>query len=603
MKPLATALLLALGTAGPGSDAHATPASFKSQVRAFLAHEPDLKQLRAQYLHTVFPRIKRHAIAPPTGHATVAVTSCADDAASATTPGTLRYAVATASNGDTIDLSHLTCSSITLSQGALPVTIDNLAVHGPGSTALAIDGGGVDRVFAHTGYGALAIDNLTVRNGKYVSSTVAQGGCITSYGLVSLDHAVVSGCTARSTSTSTGSAAGGGISAYQLSMHSSTLSGNSAQAPATGAAIGGGAFVYNYSYVPRGRPSHKRPVVGPNGVSGVGAIYDSTISGNTSTGGAALGGGLAAKYGVKVQASTIAGNNATGTGAAGGNAPFFASGGGIFTVDDAIVLASTVTGNTASAASSYSFGGGISGAKYGGYLALAYSTFDHNAANIGGGAFAKYGLGLYQSTLSTNSANVGGGVALVRPGPEGGYDYFYNSTIATNRAADYGGGVYLLNAPYLKSVSTLIARNTAPVGADIYGYSQAPVTPTPAAAGPTIAGSNNVIMSAVGVTVPPDTITSDPELGPLGNYGGPTQTELLGPGSPAIGKGINPLGFVNDQRGPGFPRGASVNIGSVQGTAAPVVPLAVPATAPWALGLIAAGLGWLGGRRRRRRAT
>jgi hypothetical protein len=45
----------------------------------------------------------------------------------------------------------------------------------------------------------------------------------------------------------------------------------------------------------------------------------------------------------------------------------------------------------------------------------------------------------------------------------------------------------------------------------------------------------------------------DPRLGPLQNNGGPTQTEALLPGSPAIGAGDpNAVSLRTDQRG--FPR-------------------------------------------------
>ena len=42
---------------------------------------------------------------------------------------------------------------------------------------------------------------------------------------------------------------------------------------------------------------------------------------------------------------------------------------------------------------------------------------------------------------------------------------------------------------------------------------------------------------------------SDPELGPLANNGGPTQTMALLPGSPAIGAGTAVSGVTTDQRG------------------------------------------------------
>ena len=65
---------------------------------------------------------------------------------------------------------------------------------------------------------------------------------------------------------------------------------------------------------------------------------------------------------------------------------------------------------------------------------------------------------------------------------------------------------------------------------------------------------NGVSGNIVGVT--------DPDLGSLGSYGGPTQTMALVPGSAAIGKGTAVNGVTTDQRG--LPRGALVDIGAYQ---------------------------------------
>src|SRR5689334_21127068 len=61
-------------------------------------------------------------------HAAAPVTSCLDDGGF----DTLRHAVQTAANpSDTIDLSKLTCSKITLINGALSVGTQNLTITGP----------------------------------------------------------------------------------------------------------------------------------------------------------------------------------------------------------------------------------------------------------------------------------------------------------------------------------------------------------------------------------------------------------------------------------------------------------------------------------------
>ena len=130
----------------------------------------------------------------------------------------------------------------------------------------------------------------------------------------------------------------------------------------------------------------------------------------------------------------------------------------------------------------------------------------------------------------------------------------------------------------------------------------------------TISGANNLIPRTGGpTTLPPDTLTSNPNLAPLANNGGWVAgapgasgflpTHMLYLGSPAIDKGSNIEGFQYDQRGPGFPRvlGAAPEIGATEGAIPP--PSAVPAIGPWMLGMLSALLGALGlFTRRRRRA-
>ena len=86
-------------------------------------------------------------------------------------------------------------------------------------------------------------------------------------------------------------------------------------------------------------------------------------------------------------------------------------------------------------------------------------------------------------------------------------------------------------------VSSIIAGNTGPQGpADITSESETPIT-----------GSKSIIIESL-VPLPPDTIRSDPLLGPLQDNGGLTPTHAVLAGSPAIDQGLNPLGLSLDQR-------------------------------------------------------
>lgn len=132
---------------------------------------------------------------PAMSAAAIAVVSTCNDAGT----GSLRKAVASAASGDTIDLSGLPCSTITLTTGAITVGVADLTLHGAGDNATLIDANHTSRVFTHTGTGLLKLQDLTVKRGTvYVPDGVAFGGCIYSKGSVRLDHALVKYCVANS---------------------------------------------------------------------------------------------------------------------------------------------------------------------------------------------------------------------------------------------------------------------------------------------------------------------------------------------------------------------------------------------------------------------
>jgi hypothetical protein len=319
----------------------------------------------------------------PTPAATIPVTSCADDNSS----GSLRSIVAAAGEGDTIDLTMLTCSVITLSQGAIPVMLDNLSIVGAGASKLAIDGAGVDRVLVHYGSGTLRLSAITVRNGANILTgyNVAGGACILSGGYVTLDHSTISGC------HSAGEGAyGGGMLARGITLYTSTLSGNVAlgsNADTFTAAYGGGAFAYR----------------------GVAVLYDSSVSGNRATFNASdthgsydTGGGIFADNGGYASRSTIEGNYSFGTG--GG----IASHGGFFVTD------STISGNTAKGKT----GGGIFVRLFDA-MNLSNSTIAHNSAVDGGGLYVSGRPQVLelQSTIIADNIATGGAADISSQAP------------------------------------------------------------------------------------------------------------------------------------------------------------------------------------------
>ena len=113
----------------------------------------------------------------------IVVANCHDSGA-----GSLRAAVLVASEGETVDLSQLSCSTITLSSGQIDVDQDDLFITGPGAGALTINGGTnaiySNRIFRHLGAGTLTIEGLTIAHGSRPYADSTAGGCLFSNGSI-----------------------------------------------------------------------------------------------------------------------------------------------------------------------------------------------------------------------------------------------------------------------------------------------------------------------------------------------------------------------------------------------------------------------------------
>jgi len=176
--------------------------------------------------------------APAVPHSPTAVVLNCDDSG----PGSLRDTVTAAVSGDTIDLSQLTCSQISLTTGAIVMGQSNLQLVGPGRDRLRIDGGSIGGVLYHANFGTLKVSDLTITHGsKYRSDVDSRGGCIHSDGSVSLYNTEVRTCSV--TSTGVYSALGGAVWAQNnVYLSHSTVSGGFTGALGTGRGDGGGVF-------------------------------------------------------------------------------------------------------------------------------------------------------------------------------------------------------------------------------------------------------------------------------------------------------------------------------------------------------------------------
>jgi hypothetical protein len=413
------------------------------------------------------------------------------------------------------------------------LTLDQSTLSGNSTTGLYASGGAIfadadvmltscivsdNRTTGHYsgGGGIFTPLNITLTNtavtGNSTSGQLSNGGGMAAGDRVTLvDSRVIGNNTTADHSPGGGIAAGGDVT-----LTRSTVSGNSAVGTALGTGfVGGGILSY-----------------------GVVTLMQSTVSGNRAAALDAGGGGIAAAQGnVLLTQSTVSGNSVTGT---------EAGGGGIIAAGNVILNQSNVSLNTASGSES-SIGGGILSVNN---VTLTESTVSGNRAtgpdSIGGGIAAPLGnVMLTQSTLSGNSAEIGGGLAGI------GVTLIL-STVTANHAADMGGGVYQgpffsANGPVTISGSILAGNTAGDMGPDLVKDADSTLT---------------VNYSLIGTGIVPDAgtgnlATNNPQLAPLANYGGPTQTHAPLPGSPAIDAGnpaiaIDPAQF--DQRGAPFQR-------------------------------------------------
>lgn len=333
---------------------------------------PDWVRIRTDASRRVFPELpaaRRNAVSS-TPAAVLPVTNCDDDG-----PGSLRTAIAAAADSDTIDLSQLTCSAITLSTGAIRVDVDNLDLVGRYAEALAIDGGGLDRILLHPHGGMLQIRGLTLRNGASLTTDfhVAGGGCVASAGYVVLDGTALRNCSA----TGVG-AYGGAVYAYSLRMIDATLSGNVANGThldASTAAFGGGAFVYQMD-------------IGTSTVSGNIAEHH-THAGRDHY---AIGGAIVAVVGGLVSHSTIDTNQSAGRA------------GAIAVFNPVTISNSTISGNTALG----DIAGGVF-VRWPATIELNNSTVTQNRSpRDGGGIWLNAaGSSFSSSIVAGNSSNIG----------------------------------------------------------------------------------------------------------------------------------------------------------------------------------------------------
>jgi hypothetical protein len=495
--------------------------------------------------------------------ATLTVNSLGDDTTGGNGLVTLREAVAAAnsdgatdlgdsgSGADTIEfdpslaggtIALATVASSTFGPSALLVTSDVTVDGGDAPMLTIVRSGAVTRLrlFRVTAAGSLTVRRITLASG------VARG--------------FDGGATHRGGTGGGGAGLGGAIfNEGTLEIDRATLAGNQAIGGAGGpqssifdtfprGGSGGGGTEGNGGIPTGGNAALDNG--GPGGAGGGGAGGDGGDSTCEAGDAGGFGGGGGGGGGIANNVATLCTGGAGGFGGGGG-------GGG-----------ARATGGSPGAGGAGGFGGGDGAAGSASDVITIPGGGGGGGAGAGGAVFNHGGIvTVTNSTFSGNSAVGGaGGRTGASDGNDGspgqgvgGAIFNRNGTLAvlaatfSGNGAVAGGGIYNLGdgGTAAAAVDGTILANSA--GGNDFESS---------GGGASAIGDDNLIESASGFSGSIAS-SSDPQLGPLADNDGPTQTHLPAETSPAVdGSALGSPGI--DQRGVSRPQGASRDIGAVE---------------------------------------
>ena len=440
--------------------------------------------------------------------ATLTVNSLADDTTSGNGLVTLREAVAAANADTATDLGQS-------GSGADTIVFD--ASLAGGTIALSITGNST------FGPSALAItSDVTIDGDDAPMLTISRDA-----GATRLRHFYVSGA--------------GSLRLEDITLANVIARGFDGGATHRGGTGGGGAGLGGAIFNEGDLEIVQSTLNGNQAIGGVGGpqsnIFDTFPRGGSGGGGTAGNGG-------NPTGSDLAFDNGGAGGAGGGGV---GGGGG-------------QTGQAAGAGVAGGFGGGNGGNGTSSDLASAPGGGGGGGAGLGGAGFNHGGtVDVTNSTFSGNSAQGGAGGRNGAAGSGFGCGIFNRNGTITVLAATFSdntsGGIYNLGDAGAANATingTILANSTGNdyTGASINGGSQSSI------------GTDNLIESQSGFS---GSITSsaDPQLGPLADNDGPTNTHLPALTSPAVD--ASTLGSpAIDQRGVTRPDGVARDIGSVE---------------------------------------
>jgi hypothetical protein len=448
--------------------------------------------------------------------------------------GSITAAIAAASNGDTI-----------LIAGAATPYLERLTINkslnltGDSAATTIIDGGAIAQVIRITASVTVTLSNLTIRNGQSGAGNLLDqwgGGIHADHANLTLNDSVVSG---NHTGGAGGCCGGGGGGIYighgTLALNHTLVTGNTTGTPNANSAGGGqggpagdgGGIYSDFSRLSLNFSTISHNATGPGS-------HGDTLGG---TGG--YGGGLITVEGTVFLNNSAIVDNASGDGGSGGTTGGDGGlGGGIFNQASALTVHHSTIGNNVTGA------GGTGGSTRG-------------ASGSGAGLYARgpnapapRAINIETSTLSGNATGRGLANGF---GGDGGAIYsknqdaitVTNSTLAWNTVDDdkIGGGI-ANETSTVKLQNSLVVNNHQQSGPDAVHD----------CAGALVSLGYNLMTEpdctpAIIATTGDQFYVGGDIVWPLTNNGGPTLTNALKLGSPAIDASDNSTCLSTDQRG------------------------------------------------------
>ena len=415
--------------------------------------------------------------------------------------------------------------------GALTISNTTSGVAPIPMPTVIIDGNHSDRVFHLLSGAQLTLIGLTIQHGQ-PDGAANGGGILTEIGTrltISNSHIF-----------SNSAVSGGGLyGSGRVTLTDSQVAENSGG----GLVNMGGLFTLKNVEILRNSGGYGLSNQGQGALTFTGGLIADNVGGGLYNGGAQA----------TITGATLRGNSEHGGAVNTGAGPTH------LTISDSLLIS-----NTAPA------GGGLLNEGVGASVGIYRTRLSGNlATGSGGGLFNNGTMSVHDSTLDHNQARAGGGLHHF-----GGNLSLLNDTLSQNAASDNGGGLYNGSSAVLNAV-TLAQNQAGGQGGNIFvDEAQLSIQNSivaQAAAGSNCAQSGGFVTSlghnlesanSCHFMAAGDLPNSNPRLGLLQNNGGPTPTQALLTGSPAIDAGANCP--ATDQRGLPRPQGPACDIGAFE---------------------------------------